>query len=155
MRAADDPSWQQYPTTVLRLGRPPVSFPVTAGPTPGDLHAMRAQGIPKAFAVVTPCNPRGQVTSDAANARAVQAAALALTAAGVASWPGDGLSPDASHVEPGFVVALSRAAARALARQWEQSAFWYVDGASVWLCGALVAAPDACLTTPGLAPPPR
>jgi hypothetical protein len=49
-------------------------------------------------------------------------------------------------VELGFALAVERETARQLAVEWEQSAFFWIDGSAVWLCGALVQEEDERIT---------
>lgn len=78
------------------------------------------------------------IATDADNAQRMANAAAELRRRHIHHLPGDGRATDGTHGEPGFAVALSRDAARALAVQWEQSAFFWIDGGSVWLYPALV-----------------
>lgn len=153
MQPRDDPSWATYRTTRLVI-RPAadaaVSCLVTEGFAPADRATLDAAGLPIAFAIVTPCNPKGRRRTRAGNARRLAAAQRRLGALGLRWWPGDGGSPDWTHVEPGFAIATDRATAQRLARDWKQSAFWWVEGTRVWLCGALVRVADEPMTAPVL-----
>jgi len=54
----------------------------------------------------------------------------------------DGTSPDPAHRDAGLANSLPSPDAIALARKYGQSAAFWIDGASMWITGALVATSD-------------
>ena len=80
------------------------------------------------FAIVTACNPRDRVCSDAENRLADEAMLKELDAKGCWRFRVIGGSPDFQHQEPGWGVATdSMNEAAALGRRWEQAAVFWVD----------------------------
>lgn len=102
------------------------------------LHAL---GLTGPFAIVTPCNPRGEPVGDAANAARWEGLRRELLAEAIPAIPADGVSPDGTHREPGFAVPLGRGAAVALAIRWDQLALYWFDGEAFWVLPALASHP--------------
>lgn len=103
---------------------------------PQQREALRALlGGP--FAVVTACNPNGHTADAAENARRTAGLEAELTRRGCSFVRADGRSPDGAHRERGVAVAMSLTAARNLARTYQQEAYYWFDGDSFWLLGAL------------------
>jgi hypothetical protein len=132
----DDPAWRHYADTILHFdGGPRVDLraPVTAR----DRAALAALGFALPFAVVTAYNPRGRAAAAEQNERRH----AALLAGARLRDPGcrivTGASPDGAHREPGVAVRLPIDAAAALACRWDQSAFFWFDGAAFTIHGAL------------------
>lgn len=147
MNISEDPSWAYYPETILELdGAVAVSFPVRIGPTRAQLEDLSDLGLPSVWAVITPCNPRGRPVTAAENQERLCHAAAELSSMGAQYWKAVGRATDGQHAEEGFAIAMDRAAARRLAIVWEQSAFFWIDGREVSLCGALIEQPDVRLT---------
>jgi hypothetical protein len=86
--------------------------------------------------VITACNPFGRIKGGRTNRRRTRALARRLAAAHLPTVPVDGRSPDARHVEPGFGVPLPLEDARALAREFGQTAIFWWDGEAFWLVQA-------------------
>lgn len=140
--ALPDPSWKQYPCTVLEIHTPPT--PGTAGATvvEADLRTpldasvagrLRRLGLGQSWAVVTAYNPRGRHRDAVANAAGHARLERAVRNLGVAFVRADGRSPDASHREVGLALALSQSDAVALAARFGQSAIFWFDGTAFWL----------------------
>lgn len=142
MRSAFDPCWDLYPETILEVHlaggalyidlREPIAPAVTEriahlGPTPW-------------FGIVTSDNPHGRERSAAENARCRDDLSRDLGESAVFHVRADGMSPDASHREQGYAVWTDRSHARALAVAHGQSAFFWFDGATFWVEGAMVEA---------------
>jgi hypothetical protein len=86
--------------------------------------------MPRAFGVITACNPDGLTVSDAQNKNATQRLQAALLDDNRLHFPVTGGSPDFSHAEPGFgVVWDSPDEAVTWGRKFQQEAvFWIEDG---------------------------
>ena len=141
--AADDPRWDQYGGTVLemlddRSLRIDLTQPVAAS----AIEGLMTHGIGPTFAVVAATDPHGQHASIEANRNATEALLAEVKASGWAWIPADGVSLDGSHREPGYAIATTRANALELARRFAQSAIFWFDGVTMWIVGAVVAAPD-------------
>lgn len=138
MRPENDPGWASYAETILVFPGParleidlfvPVSLVACSD--------LAARGLDRPFGLVTPCNPRGRTSSPVENeARLVQFLAE-LDLMGARYLRVDGLSRDRRHVEHGVALAWPQGEVVALARQWEQSAVYWWDGACFWVIGAL------------------
>jgi hypothetical protein len=149
MRPEHDPSWSQYKDTIIDISEDPsLVFAVAHGPTQHQRMRLSQLGVPAAWAIVTPCNPRGRPVTETQNAARLERAQADLESRGVRHWQGHGRSADGLHVERGFAIAVRRETARQLAIEWEQSAFFWIDGEDVWLCPALVHATDERITAP-------
>lgn len=151
--AQPDPSWSQYPCTVLEI------HPAGSGTRPMEIDLrteldgraaarLRGMGLGERWAVITAYNPRGETRDDAGNLARHEKLEEALHGTGVAFVRADGRSPDASHREIGFAVALPQPDAIALAARFGQSAIFWFDGEAFWLV------PAAAATGPVRLPPP-
>lgn len=90
--------------------------------------------LPPRFAVVTAHNPMGRILKTAANRRLDAALRRRLDALGLKRFRVTGGSEDGSHREAGWgIVVASPAAARALAAEFEQNAFYWVSGGRIHL----------------------
>ena len=153
-----DPSWSQYPCTVLEIHR--------AAPTGGaavmevDLRVrvsdstareLRGLGLGPRWAVVTAYNPHGEDRDAGGNAARHAKLEAAVRESGAAFLRADGRSPDASHREIGLAVALPQPEAVALAARFGQSAIFWFDGEAFWLVSA--AAPAEPVRLPPVADP--
>lgn len=92
--------------------------------------------LPRRFAVVTACDPRGRKYPAAANRARDTALRRRLDEAGLTRFRVTGGSEDGTHQEPGWGVACSRDAARALAAEFAQDAFYWVSGDRIYLGSA-------------------
>jgi hypothetical protein len=146
MSPEDDPNWAQYVHTILELFADHSLAVDLTKPVSAEALAMLAEhGIGPTFAVLTACNPFGQRIDDGSNQRLSQMLAADVVAADRPWVPADGVSPDGSHREVGIAVMLAKDDARALARKYGQSAFYWFDGACMWIVGAVVDAADVRL----------
>ena len=94
---------------------------------------------PRAFGVVTACNPFGRLVDDVENQRRTEALRSRLSELGVTPFPVSGGNREATHLEPGFgTVGLSRDQVRELGREFEQDAVFWVEAGRVLLvpCGS-------------------
>ena len=107
---------------------------------PNYLHTrfkieVPAAGIPSRFAIVTAQNPDGHRVSAAANEKANTGLRLELLHENKFFFPVTGGSPDFSHAEEGFGIAMDCAdQAIALGRRWNQEAVFWVEDGQVELC---------------------
>jgi hypothetical protein len=135
-----DPSWSCYPQTVLELhdaGRL-VTIDLRRVLTEEQRRTLTTMGPSPTFGVITAFNPVGRRASAADNAARHERLRESLTRSAVAHVRVDGVSPEGSHREEGFAVWLERDATASLALQFQQSAFFWFDGQSFWVIGALV-----------------
>jgi hypothetical protein len=144
MKPADDPSWDSYYRTRLELLEDRSMVVDLARPiSAGTFASLLALGVGPTFAVLTACNPRGRLVNVAENIRLLGLLVEELYLLGLASVPTDGVSPDGLHREVGVAVSLDdKEAAAELARKYGQSAFYWFDGADMWLVGGLVEVAD-------------
>lgn len=141
MKPAEDPHWEHYTSTVLELLADRSLVIDLALPIPSGLLDSRlgASGVGPTFAVVTACNPRGVVVSDAENGRLASRLEAKIVAAELPWVPADGVSPDGLHREVGMAIGFATSEdARRVAVEFGQSGFYWYDGAAMWLMGALV-----------------
>ncbi len=98
-----------------------------------DLHEFYRQQRCNCAAFITACNPFSQQLSDAENGERQQQLARRLSAQGLAFWPGEGAHPDGNwKPEASYLIAgLTREAASALGREWEQNAIVWCDEKAV------------------------
>ena len=142
-RPANDPSWEHYATTTLQLlADRSLVVDLTREVPPAALAALVEQGVGPTFGVLTACNPHGRALDDVWNRRLTHLLRIDVASGGRAWVPADGISPDGKHRETGFAVSLPKPDARALACKYGQSAFFWFDGASMWLVGAVVVSDD-------------
>lgn len=130
-----DPNWRSYPETVIEIRNGSRLLRVDlrenlSDDLRSDLRCLRRLGE---FGVVTAAHPLGRQLSDSENARRHVELEAELSASGSTFLPADGVSPDGRHREPGFAVWLSQDGVRALAQRFEQTAFFFFDGAVFWL----------------------
>jgi hypothetical protein len=139
-----DPSWSQYPCTVLELHRAATDYPeasvleidLRTELAPATAAHLQRMGLGDRWAVVTAYNPHGRDRdpegNEARHARLVET----VRSSGVPFLRADGRSPDASHREVGLAVALPQPDAIALAARFGQSAIFWFDGEAFWLVPA-------------------
>ena len=130
----DDQLQSAYANTVLRLGHEPRTEVDLRQPlNDASRRLLRELALGSVFAVITASNPRGRTTSAAKNRWRELRMRARLVASRLRFIPANGESPDGSHVERGFAIALPRAEALALAREYEQLALYWFDGTRFWL----------------------
>jgi len=106
-----------------------------AGHVEFRMHARPTGPVPNGFlAIITAWNPGAKRPSEAENRNANDRLHAALRAGGRSFYPAGGRSADGTHVEPSFaVLGIDAATALALARQFDQAAILYWDGAAARL----------------------
>ena len=151
-----DPSWAQYPCTVLEIHRAEsgtgdaVMEVDLREPLPAaTVQKLRGLGLGPRWAVVTAYNPHGLDRDSGGNAARHAKLEAALRETGEPFLRADGRSPDASHREIGVAVGLPQPDAVALAARFGQSAIFWFDGDAFWLVPA--AAPAEPVRLPPVA----
>ena len=123
-----------YTNAVLRLGHDrALKVDLRQPLSDACRHLLTEFGLGSTFAVITASNPDGRPASAVKNRWRNLRMRARIASSGCRFIRADGESPDRSHVERGFAVALSRADAHALARENEQLALYWFDGARFWL----------------------
>lgn len=142
-----DPSWRQYPCTVLEIYRSPdgaegvpwLEVDLREPLQRSAVDALASLGLGRTWAVVTAYNPHGE-PRDEGNAARHARLTEAVERIGAPFARVDGRSPDASHREVGLAIALPQPEAVALAARFGQSAIFWFDGEAFWLVPAAAAA---------------
>lgn len=92
-----------------------------------------------AFAIITACNPRGQLLSAGANRIRDRQLQQRLQQSRSAHRRLVGAAPDLSHQECSWAVWVDEAQALALAAELGQNAIYYVSHDQLWLLPCLMA----------------
>jgi hypothetical protein len=140
--ARPDPSsvpadWPHYLETVLHFGEPAVwsvpvrRFAVEAAKKPAGLD------VDGSFAVITAFHPHPWRLDPEENLARHRQLRVELSRRGLHAIPCAGSSKDGSHREDGFAIACPRVIAAAIARRFGQAAFYWWDGADLWIDPAL------------------
>ena len=149
--------WAAYRSTVLKLpatpaGDGPLRVDLREPVAPALAGHLAALGLAPPVAIFTAENPGGENADDEGSARAAargDATNLARTITlvealretGLPTVRIDGMAPDGSYRERCVAVSMSREAATTLARRLDQLAFFWFDGARVWLVPGLADLP--------------
>ena len=143
MTPEDDPSWEHYADTILELFADRSLELDLTKPVPSNaLARLLEQKVGPTFAVLTACNPYGRAMDDLWNRRLTQVLRVEVATGGRTWVPADGVSRDRTHREAGVAVSMPKADARLLAIKFGQSAFFWFDGAAMWIIGAVVDSQD-------------
>ncbi len=93
--------------------------------------------VPARFAVVTACDPLGRKAPRAVNRRRDAALRRALRALKITHFRVTGGSRDGAHREPGWgLIVKSPETARALAKRFEQDAYFWISSGRIYLGSA-------------------
>jgi hypothetical protein len=134
-----DPDWPRYPETILSFSTEPrVEIDLREIPSRDALSRLAAAGFDRPFVVLTAFDPRGQNLSADENERRKQDLDRRLEAAGYRFVHVDACSPDLSHCECSAAILMPQDEAIRLARELEQVAIFWFDGARFWILGVLV-----------------
>jgi hypothetical protein len=134
-----DPDWPRYPETILEFATTPaVEIDLRTIPSKAAIGALKAAGLGQPFAIITAFNPRGENVSPAENEKNTRELATRLRSSSYRFAQVDACSPDWSHCECSFAVVMLQDEALDLARELEQVAIFWFDGARFWILGALV-----------------
>ena len=138
MTSPCDPSWHNYPNTVLEFYFDGL-FCIDLRQPLTDTQRLRLEetGLGSTFAVITASNPRGHRTDSAENHLRNEALQAEVAASDTAFLRADGVSVDGTHRETGIAVALPQDQAHRLALRYEQSALFWFDGSDFWILPVL------------------
>lgn len=144
MDPTDDASWTGYAKTILDFGD---GFALDLRKPLNEVSRQRLATLPVAmpFAVISAANAKGEEAADAINEASFFALRNAVNTLGFPYHSVWGRSADGLHEERGLAVHATMWEARELAIAAEQSAFFWCDGSSFWIVGALVETPAICL----------
>ncbi len=96
--------------------------------------ALKSEGLPARFGVVTAYNPGDQIQSPELNARGDEALEARLRTGGRVYFRVTGGAPDFAHAEPGWGVgAVECAEVVGLGREFHQAAVYWVESDHLWL----------------------
>ena len=136
----NDALWTTYANTILLIGgEPPIKVDLRLPISDDIRHHLTNLGLGATFAIITPFDPGGVRAPAWKNERRYDRARALLESRNLKFIAADGESPDATHRERGFALAMSRSDAAALARELEQLALYWFDGEAFWIDGALAA----------------
>ena len=142
MRSApdqQDPDWPRYPETILTFSTAPrIEIDLRQIPSDKTLTALKQAGLGDPFAVLTAFDPQGHDLSEAANEKRRRELNDRLRRSGFRFVEVDACSPDRSHCECSVAVVMPQDEALALARELQQVAIFWFDGAKFWILGAIV-----------------
>ncbi len=122
------PEQAAWAETILVVGDAPLSIDLREPVGDPVRQALADLGLGQPFAIITPCNPHGWELDDATNMRRLIDFEQALLERGLPAVSAEGRSPDATHREPGWALAMPRDEAVALARAWGQLGLYWWDG---------------------------
>lgn len=134
-----DPDWPRYPETILSfLTKPVVEIDLRAIPSERAISDLKAAGLGHAFAILTAFDPGGRDISLSENKRRSRDLGQRLNVEGYSFAHVDACSPDRAHREGSVAVVMPQDKAIDLAREMEQVAIFWFDGARFWILGVLV-----------------
>jgi hypothetical protein len=134
-----DPDWPRYPETILGFATTPaLEIDLRATPSERAIAQLAAAGFGQPFAILTAFDPRGRDISREENEKRKQALDARLTVEGYRFVHVDACSPDRAHCECSVAVVMPHDKAINLARELEQVAIFWFDGARFWILGVLV-----------------
>ena len=125
--------WPHYRETVLHFGDPVVWSVHVARLALEATVWLPALGLDAPFAVVTAFHPYPRRLDAAENLVRHERLRQAIAQLEVHATPCDGSSLDGSHREAGFAIVCARDEAKTLANRFDQAAFYWWDGASLWI----------------------
>jgi hypothetical protein len=136
-----DPDWPRYPETILEFATtPPVVIDLRKVPSKTALEGLKLAGLGQPFAIMTAFDPRGENLSPVENEQRTKRLDARLRSSNYRFVRVDCCSPDRSHCECSFGVVMPQEEALDLARELEQVAIFWFDGAQFWIVGALAEA---------------
>lgn len=130
----NDALWTVYANTVLRIGsRRQIRIDLRL-PLSDEMRRVLTDLFPgKTFAIVTPFNPGGTRAPFWKNRWRYQRMRAGLASRTLHFTRANGESPDGTHRERGFAIAVSRGDAAMIARSYEQLALYWFDGEAFWI----------------------
>lgn len=104
-----------------------------------DLYAttvfLYCKPVPfRQFAIITACNPNGEILAEQTNKKLNISLSQQITQYEYVEIIG--ASPDLSHQEPSFAIAMELAKAQALAKRLQQNAIFWVQDDEVFIVPA-------------------
>ena len=136
-----DPDWPRYPETILEFAATPaVRIDLRKVPSEVAIEGLKTAGLGQPFAIMTAFDPRGENLSPAENEKRTEKLHTRLRSSNYTFVRVDCCSPDRSHCECSFAVVMPQEEALDLARELEQVAIFWFDGARFWILGALAEA---------------
>lgn len=132
-----DPDWARYAETVLIFEG---GFEVDLRePLTNDARAQfRNRGFPQTFAILTAHDPYGHDLTAEENRERQAKLELELKSEGVHYTRVDACSTDREHCECSLAIDVNQDQAVASAKDYEQMAIFWYDGADMWLVGGIV-----------------
>ena len=132
-----DPSWSQYPCTVLEVYADPlIEVDLRQPLTAEAAQRLTRLGLGEKWSVVTAYNPHGRDHDEAGNVARHRRLEETVRRIGAPFLRADGRSPDASHREAGLAIGVPQPEAVALAARFGQSAIFWFDGEAFWIVSA-------------------
>ena len=136
---ARDPDWPKYPETILTFATDPViEIDLRAIPEHDDLAGLAASGFGGPFAIMTAFDPNGDNLPPQQNEQRAKELERRLAREGRRFIVVDCCSPDRSHCERSVAVVMPQEQAVDLARELQQIAIFWFDGARFWIIGAAI-----------------
>jgi hypothetical protein len=133
-----DPDWPRYPETILEFATTPaIGIDLRKVPSEKAIEGLKTAGLGQPFAIMTAFDPRGENLSPAENKKRTERLHARLRSSNYMFVQVDCCSPDGSHCECSFAVVMPQDEALDLARELEQVAIFWFDGARFWILGAL------------------
>ncbi|CAN5339869.1 hypothetical protein BH23GEM2_BH23GEM2_26370 [soil metagenome] len=138
-----DPDWSRYPNTVLAFeaagaGADEVCVDLRRPLDEAALRALTRLGLDDPFAVITAHDPHGENFDGEQNEKRAAGLEETLRSQGLVFHQVNACSPDAEHCEASVAVKMPLAAARQLAHDYGQVAFFWFDGQRFWIAGGIV-----------------
>ena len=134
-----DPDWPRYPETILSFSTEPVvEIDLRVTPSERAIADLGAVGFGQPFAILTAFDPGGRNLSRAENEKRQRDLDARLAKEGYEFTQVDACAPDRTHCECSVAVVMPQAKAIGLARELEQDAIFWFDGACFWILGILV-----------------
>jgi hypothetical protein len=130
----NDALWTAYANTVLRIGgRRQIKIDLRQPLSDENRRVLTVLLPEKTFAIVTPFNPGGKRGHSWRNRWRYVRMRARLSSSALHFAPADGESPDGTHRERGFAIAMGRGDAATLARSHGQLALYWFDGEAFWI----------------------
>src|SRR5262245_3512639 len=108
MRTSDDPSWLQYPNTILEFYTPiPFTIDLRQPLSFRAREHLRANNLESGFAVITAYNPRGHRQNNVDNSQLAGQLEAQVRQRGLHVVHIDGVSPGPFHRESGVAIKVT------------------------------------------------
>jgi hypothetical protein len=130
----NDVLWTAYANTVLRIGdRRQIKIDLRLPLSDENRRVLTVLLPEKTFAIVTPFDPGGKRGYSWSNRWRYVRMRAGLISSALHFTHADGESPDGTHRERGFAIAIGRGDAASLARSHGQLALYWFDGEAFWI----------------------